>query len=83
MSYTVAVGKKKKRTTKKVLDDDGAAMPRHFIALMGPTGSGKTSLLNCLSGRIPKKDGTLTGEILVDRKERNEKIYRAGKWRTS
>ena len=44
---------------------------------MGPTGSGKTSLLNCLSGRIPKKDGTLTGEILVDGKERNEKIYRS------
>ena len=78
MSYTVAVGKKKKRTTKKVLDGmTGAAMPRHFIALMGPTGSGKTSLLNCLSGRIPKKDGTLTGEILVDGKERNEKIYRS------
>ena len=78
VSYTVAVGKKKKRTTKKVLDGmTGAAMPRHFIALMGPTGSGKTSLLNCLSGRIPKKDGTLTGEILVDGKERNEKIYRS------
>jgi len=78
LNYTVTIGNKKKRVQKKVLDDmTGAAMPRHFIALMGPTGSGKTSLLNCLSGRIPKKDGTLTGEILVDGKERNEKIYRS------
>ena len=79
LTYTVQIGnKKKQRTSKKVLDDvTGAAMPRHFVALMGPTGSGKTSLLNCLSGRIPKKDGTLTGEILVDGKARNEKIYRS------
>jgi ABC-type multidrug transport system ATPase subunit len=79
LTYTVQIGNnKKQRTSKKVLDDmTGAAMPRHFVALMGPTGSGKTSLLNCLSGRIPKKDGTLTGEILVDGKARNEKIYRS------
>ena len=80
LTYTVQIGNnnKKQKTSKKVLDDvTGAAMPRHFVALMGPTGSGKTSLLNCLSGRIPKKDGTLTGEILVDGKERNEKIYRS------
>ena len=79
LTYTVQIGNnKKQKTSKKVLDDmTGAAMPRHFVALMGPTGSGKTSLLNCLSGRIPKKDGTLTGEILVDGKARNEKIYRS------
>ena len=79
LTYAVQIGnEKKQRTSKKVLDDvTGAAMPRHFVALMGPTGSGKTSLLNCLSGRIPKKDGTLTGEILVDGKARNEKIYRS------
>jgi len=79
LTYAVQIGNtKKQRTSKKVLDDvTGAAMPRHFVALMGPTGSGKTSLLNCLSGRIPKKDGTLTGEILVDGKARNEKIYRS------
>ena len=79
LTYTVQIGNnKKQRTSTKVLDDmTGAAMPRHFVALMGPTGSGKTSLLNCLSGRIPKKDGTLTGEILVDGKARNEKIYRS------
>ena len=79
LTYTIQIGNnKKQKTSKKVLDDmTGAAMPRHFVALMGPTGSGKTSLLNCLSGRIPKKDGTLTGEILVDGKARNEKIYRS------
>jgi ABC-type multidrug transport system ATPase subunit len=82
LTYTVLVkGNKKagqKFIEKKVLRSmHGACEPRHLLALMGPTGSGKTSLLNALSGRIPKKDGKLTGEILVDGKQREEDKYRA------
>lgn len=54
----------------------GAASPGEVLALMGPTGSGKTSLLNCLAGRVPNKNGRVSGEILVNERAREETFMR-------
>lgn len=52
LHYTVPVGRRKKRTDKMILKSvSGHVQPGHLLAVMGPTGSGKTSLLNALAGR--------------------------------
>ena len=58
--------KKKTTTVKKVLENvSGEAMPGRVLAIVGPSGAGKTSLLNALAKRVPKKGAELTGRILV------------------
>lgn len=38
----------------------GSVNPGEVLALMGPSGGGKTTLLNILSGRVKFKSGTIT-----------------------
>ncbi|KAM1659390.1 hypothetical protein ACFX1X_002530 [Malus domestica] len=38
----------------------GSVLPGEVLALMGPSGGGKTTLLNLLSGRVKLKTGTIT-----------------------
>ncbi|XP_057504421.1 ABC transporter G family member 22-like isoform X1 [Actinidia eriantha] len=38
----------------------GSVRPGEVLALMGPSGGGKTTLLNLLSGRVKLKSGTIT-----------------------
>ncbi|XP_053384355.1 uncharacterized protein LOC123537135 [Mercenaria mercenaria] len=38
----------------------GAVQPGQIMAVMGPSGGGKTTLMNCLSGRAPVTSGTIT-----------------------
>ena len=57
---------RKKKTTNKVLENvSGEAMPGRVLAIVGPSGAGKTSLLNALAKRVPKKGAELTGRIFV------------------
>lgn len=69
LTYTVPVrlGRQlRKRGTKVVLDGvSGHVPPERLLAIMGPTGCGKTSVLNALAGRLPV-GGKLEGDILVN-----------------
>lgn len=54
------------RSERVILDGLSAVMPPgRLLAIMGPTGCGKTSLINALAGRLPI-GGTLEGQILVN-----------------
>jgi ABC-type lipoprotein export system ATPase subunit len=47
ISYSVEVGKGASRKTKQILCGlSGIAEPGHVVAIMGPTGSGKTRCVN-------------------------------------
>ena len=66
LNYSVIVGKRKNKTVKTILDNlTGQVTPGRLLAIMGPTGSGKTSLVNALAGRL-QVGGNLEGEILVN-----------------
>ena len=43
----------------------GSLEPRSMLAIMGPSGSGKSSLLSVLAGRSPDTPHSLAGEITV------------------
>jgi ABC-type multidrug transport system fused ATPase/permease subunit len=59
--------KKTKTTVVQILENvSGEAMPGRVLAIVGPSGAGKTSLLNALAQRVPKKGAELTGRIFVD-----------------
>lgn len=63
-----------KKETRRILDNvDGWVKPGTLTALMGVSGAGKTSLLDCLADR---RIGVITGEILVDGRMRDESFQR-------
>tara|TARA_B100000519_G_scaffold125257_1_gene108137 strand:+ start:385 stop:891 length:507 start_codon:yes stop_codon:yes gene_type:complete len=65
VGLSVTTTRKKKTTTNKVLENvSGEAMPGRVLAIVGPSGAGKTSLLNALAKRVPKKGAELTGRII-------------------
>ena len=62
----LSVRSKKKKTTVQILENvSGEAMPGRVLAIVGPSGAGKTSLLNALAKRVPKKGAELRGRIFV------------------
>ncbi len=59
--------RKKKKTVVQILENvSGEAMPGRVLAIVGPSGAGKTSLLNALAKRVPKKGAELTGRICCE-----------------
>ena len=73
LRYTVPVGGDDDRVILR--DVAGAARPGEVLALMGPTGSGKTSLLNALTGRTPL-GGVVRGDVRVNGVARDEAFAR-------
>ncbi|KAM5441671.1 Multidrug resistance protein [Microsporum ferrugineum] len=65
-----------KKETRCILDNiDGWVKPGTLTALMGVSGAGKTSLLDCLADRRAGV-GIITGDILVDGKMRDNGFQR-------
>lgn len=61
LTYKVDVTLNKQKTEKTILSQlSGAALPGEVLAIMGPSGGGKTSLLNVLAGRVKAQEGTVT-----------------------
>ncbi|KAK9904696.1 hypothetical protein WJX75_000743 [Coccomyxa subellipsoidea] len=62
LSYEVWNSANKKQRLKLLTEVSGFMPPGHLSALMGPSGSSKTTLLDVLAGR--KTVGTIAGKIL-------------------
>lgn len=62
----------KKKGKKDVLKNcTGEARPGRLMAIMGPSGAGKTSLLNALAGQVPEiSSAKLTGVVLTNSKRK-------------
>ena len=68
INYGIWIGKKEKKVYKQILCNvNGFASSGELVAILGATGSGKTSFLNCLSNRITKSSrANLTGQVLIN-----------------
>jgi len=71
-----SIKQKRKRPRKTILDDvSGIARAGCLLAIMGPSGAGKTTLINALAGRIEKHKGAeFTGKIFINGKQIDSKF---------
>lgn len=61
-------------------DVSGKISSGQLLAIMGPTGCGKTSLLNILAARVPRggaKNASLSGSIKLNGVKRDEEKFRS------
>ncbi len=72
--FSVEEDKKTKHILKGL---SGHAKTGEMLAILGPTGCGKTSLLNVLAARVPvTKAASLTGNITINGQQRDESQFR-------
>ena len=64
LKYSVKVGRPFKKVDKRILRDVSGIFEPGLNAIMGPTGGGKTSLLDLLAKRKDSKG--LEGEVLLN-----------------
>ncbi|XP_041485060.1 broad substrate specificity ATP-binding cassette transporter ABCG2-like isoform X2 [Lytechinus variegatus] len=64
ITYTVKTKENRKKVTKTILTDVNGLFKPGMNAILGPTGSGKTSLLDVLAAR--KDPDGLSGQVLID-----------------
>ncbi|KAI8866913.1 hypothetical protein GQ42DRAFT_165178 [Ramicandelaber brevisporus] len=75
VDYTVKTGRGKKATTRQILTGvSGSLRPGELVGLMGSSGAGKTTQLNCLAGRI--STGKLSGTVLMNGMKRNPHVFK-------
>jgi len=74
VSSTITVGRRKKRTRTLLNNVNGYVRPGQLLAIMGPSGAGKTTMLNILAGRAYNQK--ITGEVLVNGKTVPKKDYK-------
>ncbi|KAK4490188.1 hypothetical protein RD792_000845, partial [Penstemon davidsonii] len=61
VNYSVSLKRTDSDVGKCILQGvSGSVCPGEILALMGPSGGGKTTLLNLLSGRVKNNGGTIT-----------------------
>lgn len=65
----------KKKPTKILLNISGKVSPGEFLGIVGHSGSGKTVLLTCLSGKIISYDLVACGDKVIN--GRNTKDYKS------
>ena len=74
VQFSVPEGRETKETLKGL---NGHAKTGEMLAILGPTGCGKTSLLNVLAARVPVIKGvSLTGNITLNGHQRDEAQFR-------
>eukprot|EP01083_Nonionella_stella_P066860 176430_1 len=54
----------------------GIAEPGQFLAIMGPSGAGKTSLLSLLAGRLSESKGRVSGDVRVNGRHMDSATFR-------
>lgn len=65
LEYSLVIGKKELKPILCGLS--GRVDPGQLLAILGPSGSGKSSLLNALAERLPiTKGATYEGELLLN-----------------